>query len=143
VVVGEATKRQLRSAAGKITPSILSLVIEEKLACDVNFMVAFSKSYFVKHMTWLQCIDEQSGDFGHLATCLVTCQSEPVSPCMTLNILRCPAKRILALPSSRPWHLKSMEMEEEKMKIMRCALCCSEDFDSDKGERTMKAKVAC
>jgi hypothetical protein len=30
-------------------------------------MVAVSKSYFVKHTTWLQSIDERSGDFGYLS----------------------------------------------------------------------------
>jgi hypothetical protein len=39
------------TAAGKIASSILSLLPEDKLACDINFMVAFSKSYFVKQMT--------------------------------------------------------------------------------------------
>jgi hypothetical protein len=23
--------------------------------------------YFIKHMTWLQCIDERSGDFGYVS----------------------------------------------------------------------------
>jgi hypothetical protein len=55
------------TAAGQIASSILSLMTEKKLQCDVNFMVAFSKSYFVKHMTWLQCIDERSRDFGYLS----------------------------------------------------------------------------
>jgi hypothetical protein len=55
------------TAAGKIASSILSLMSEEKIGCDLHFMVAFSKSYFVKHMTWLQCIDQRSGDFGYLS----------------------------------------------------------------------------
>jgi hypothetical protein len=55
------------TAAGKVASSIISLMSEEKLRCDLHFTVAFSKSYFVKHMTWLQCIDEQSGDFGYLS----------------------------------------------------------------------------
>jgi hypothetical protein len=55
------------TAAGKIVSSIISLMSEKKLGCDLHFMVAFSKSYFVKHMTWLQCIDKRSGDFGYLS----------------------------------------------------------------------------
>jgi hypothetical protein len=51
------------TAAGKIAPSIsISLMSEEKLRCDLHFMVAFSKSYFIRHMTWLQCIDERSAE---------------------------------------------------------------------------------
>jgi hypothetical protein len=34
---------------------------------DVYFMVAFSQSYFVKHMKWLQMIDKRAGDFGYLS----------------------------------------------------------------------------
>jgi hypothetical protein len=55
------------TAAGKIASSIISLMSEEKLRCDLHFMVAFSKSYFIKHMTWLQCIDERYGDFGYVS----------------------------------------------------------------------------
>jgi hypothetical protein len=55
------------TAAGKIASSLLRLMLEEKIGCDLHFMVAFSKSYFVKHMAWLQCIDKRSGDFGYLS----------------------------------------------------------------------------
>jgi hypothetical protein len=46
------------TVAGKNASSTISLMAEEKLRCNLHFMVAFSKSYFVKHMTWLQCIDK-------------------------------------------------------------------------------------
>jgi hypothetical protein len=56
------------TAAGKIASSILSVMPEKKLGCGLHFIAGFWKSYFVKHMTsWLQCIDERSGDFSYLS----------------------------------------------------------------------------
>jgi hypothetical protein len=65
------------TAAGKIASSILSLMDETKIRCDLCFMVAFSRTYFVRHMKWLQMIDERAGDFGCVSrhmpvrTCLI------------------------------------------------------------------------
>ena len=45
--------------------SVLSLVDETKIGCDLCFMVAFSRACFgARHVKWLQMIDERAGDFG-------------------------------------------------------------------------------
>jgi hypothetical protein len=55
------------TAAGKIASSILSLMEEGKIKCDLFFMVAFSKVYFVKHMKWLQRVDDRAKGHGYIS----------------------------------------------------------------------------
>lgn len=40
---------------------------EKKILCDLKFVCAFSKSFFTKHMEWLQGHDEIAGDYGYRA----------------------------------------------------------------------------
>ena len=64
---GALNNLKANTAAGKIASSILSLMNETKIRCDLYFMVAFSRTYFVRHMKWLQMIDERAGDFGYVS----------------------------------------------------------------------------
>jgi hypothetical protein len=61
---GALNNTTANAAAGKSASSILSPMDETKIRCDLCFMVAFSRTYFVRHMKWLQMIDERAGDFG-------------------------------------------------------------------------------
>ena len=45
------------TATGKITSSILSLTEKKKIECDLSFLVAYSKAFFVPNMEWLQQYD--------------------------------------------------------------------------------------
>jgi hypothetical protein len=47
---GALNNTTANTAAGKIASSILSLMDERKIQCDLYFMVAFSRSYFVRHI---------------------------------------------------------------------------------------------
>jgi hypothetical protein len=108
------------ATAGKIGSSVISLMSEEKLIRDLHFMVAFSKSYFVKHMTWLQCIDKRSGDFGYVSPHM------PVQMYIILRDLKKLASSweddICFAEFTRLLHLHSMEMKQQrKMKMkLRC-----------------------
>jgi hypothetical protein len=64
---GALNNTTANTASGKIASSILSLMDETKIQCNLYLMVAFSRSYFVRHMKWLQIIDERAGDFGYLS----------------------------------------------------------------------------
>jgi hypothetical protein len=64
---GALNSTTVNTASGKIASSILSLIDETKIRCDLYFMVAFSQSYFVRHMNWLQMIDKRAGNLGYLS----------------------------------------------------------------------------
>mgnify|MGYP006965230816 CR=1 FL=1 len=55
------------TAPGKISSSILSLMEEPKIYCDLLFICGYSKAFFVPHMEWLQDHDAIAGDFGYRA----------------------------------------------------------------------------
>jgi hypothetical protein len=64
---GALNNATANTAAGKIASSILSLMDETKIPCNLCFMVAFSCTCFVRHMKWLQMIDERAGAFGRVS----------------------------------------------------------------------------
>jgi hypothetical protein len=57
----------VNASSGKIASSILGTMDETKTRCNLYFMVVFFQSYFMRHVKWLQMIDERAGDFGYLS----------------------------------------------------------------------------
>ena len=60
------------TAAGKISSSILSLMDESKIYCDLLFICAYSKAFFTPHMEWLQGHDAVAKDFGYRSRDMAT-----------------------------------------------------------------------
>ena len=55
------------TAPGKMYYSVISLIGENKIKLYLFFIVAYSKSFFVPHVEWLQKEDPIAKDFGHLS----------------------------------------------------------------------------
>ena len=60
------------TAPGKISSSILSLMDESKIHCDLLFICAYSKAFFTPHMEWLQGHDDVAKDFGYRSRDMAT-----------------------------------------------------------------------
>ena len=67
LAMGALNNTTANTAAGKIASSISSPMNETKTRCNLYFMVAFSRTYFVRHMRWLQMIDARAGNFGYVS----------------------------------------------------------------------------
>ena len=50
---------------GQIASSILSLMVEDLIQADLQFVIAFSNAFFERHFKWLQAHDDIAKDFGY------------------------------------------------------------------------------
>jgi hypothetical protein len=61
------------TASEQIASSIIQMMGEHRIKCDVWFINLYSQAFFIEHFKWLQSYDSIAKDFGYLSQHMLVC----------------------------------------------------------------------